>query len=201
MNLRASLLALAVLTTSSQAAIIYSGTQNIIIPTTFIGVYLDIDGGGTVAEEAAGWDLNLIFNGEGLASSPSFHPVAAAIVLDAPVLNLSAGTPVNSSSTFASTYPGGYSSSSIHVGNGVGQFASSTEGYIGFKFTTNSNAGPYFGWMRVDLSNTAATGIVKDWAYENSGSSINVGVVPEPTSFSLFAVGTLSLVMRRRKKS
>jgi hypothetical protein len=201
MNLRALLLAIASLTASSHAAIIYSSTQNILIPTTFVGVYIDIDGGGTVAEEGAGWDVNFIFNGEGIGSSPSFHPVTATILLDAPTLNLSAGTSVNSSSTFASTYPGGYSSSSTHVGNSLGQFASSTEGYIGFKFTTNESTGPLFGWMRVVLSNTAATGIVKDWAYENSGSSINVGVVPEPSSFCLFALGTLALVMRRSKKS
>jgi hypothetical protein len=184
---------------TSQAAIIYSGTQNIIIPTTFVGVYLDIDGGGTVAEEGAGWDVNPFFGGEGVASSPSFQAVTTTIVLDAPIMNLSAGQSISAASTFASTHPGGFSASETHVGNSAGQFPSGVEGYIGFKFTTNSSAGPYYGWMRVVLSNTASTGLVKDWAYENSGASILVAAVPEPSVFAVLLIGGAGFCFRRRR--
>lgn len=193
------LLAAASLTMVAQGSIIYSGPKNILIPTTFVGVYVDIDGGGTVAEEGPGWDANFVFNGEGLGSNASFHPVSATIVLDAPVLNLNYGAQVSSSVTFASTYSGGYSSSSTHVGNGPGQFASGTEGYIGFRFTTNSSAGPYYGWMRVVLSNTADNGIIRDWAYDDSGASITVGAVPEPSAtLSLLATAAAFWFRRRR---
>ncbi len=193
------LLALASLAANSRAAIVYSGIENILIPTTFVGVYLDIDGGGTVGEEGAGWDTNFVFNGEGLGNSPSFRPVTATVVLDAPVLNLAFGTTVSSGNTFAATYTGGYSSSATHVGNSPGQFASGTEGYIGFQFTTNSSAGPYYGWMRVELSNTAATGLVKDWAYEDSGGAITVGAVPEPSSVLSLLAGAAAFCYRRRR--
>jgi hypothetical protein len=199
MNPLRLLLPLSALAGTSQAAIIHSGIQNILIPTTFVGVYIDIDGGGTVPEEGVGWDVNLIFNGEGIANSQSFHPVAATVTLDAPVLNLTYGTAVSSGSTFATPYPSGYSSSATHIGNSPGQFASSTEGYIGFQFSTNSSAGPYFGWIRVELSNTAATGLIKDWAYEDTGASIAVGAVPEPSAvLSLFAGATAFCYRRRR---
>ncbi len=193
------LLAFAGLTACSPAAIIYSGVENILIPTTFVGVYLDIDGGGAVAMEATGWDVNFIFNGEGMGSSPSFRPVTPTVVLNAPVLNLVSGTSVSSSSTFAATYPGGYSSSDTHVGNSLGQFASGTEGYIGFQFTTNTSTGPLFGWMRVELSNTAATGLVKDWAYEDSGAAISVGAIPEPSSVLSLLAGVAAFCYRRRR--
>ncbi len=193
------LLPLATLAGSSHAAIIYSGIQNILIPTTFVGVYIDIDGGGTVAEEAAGWDINPIFGGEAIANSPSFHPVAATIALDAPILNLSFGQPVNGSSLFPSTYPGGFSSSQMHVGNGSGQFVSSSEGYIGFSFTPNLSSVLLYGWIRVDLSNTSATGLVKDWAYEDSGVAIPAGAVPEPASAALSTVLAACLAFRRRR--
>ena len=188
-----------VLASSANAAIIYSGIKNILIPTTLIGVYIDIDGGGTVAEEATGWDVNFVFNGEGIGNSQVFQTVATTIALDAPTLNLSSGQIVGSSSTFSTPYPGGYSSSATHIGTNPGQFASSTEGYIGFKFTTNSSAGPYYGWMRVELSNTPNTGLVKDWAYEDSGSSISVGAVPEPSSTLCLLTASLAFCYRRRR--
>ncbi len=193
------LLTLAALLGHSQAAVIYSGVKDILIPTTFIGVYIDVDGGGTVAEEGAGWDVNFIFNGEGIANSPSFQPVATTIALDAPVMNLAPGVVVSPSSTVATTRPHGYSSSESHIANNPGQFISGNEGYIGFRFTTNDNSGPYYGWMRVVLSNTSATGLVRDWAYDNTGSSITVGVIPEPSTTLALLLAASSFCFRRRK--
>lgn len=80
---------------SVQAAITYSGVQDIAIPATFDGVYLDIisaseasplppggdqdPGGGSYTisynEPASGnWDVNFFFGGIGLAHSPTFNP-------------------------------------------------------------------------------------------------------------------------------
>lgn len=189
-----------VLAGSANAAIIYSGSKNILIPTTLVGVYIDIDRGGTVPEEGSGWDVNFIFNGEGIGNSQSFQTVATTIALDAPTLNLTIGQAVGSSSTFSTPYPSGYSSSSTHIGNNPGQFVSSGEGFIGFKFTTNSSSGPHYGWLRVELSNTDATGLVKDWAYENTvNSSIIVGAIPEPSGLFLLSIGTAGAILRRRR--
>jgi hypothetical protein len=193
------ILPIVALATNSHAAIVASGLQNITITSDFTGLYLDIDGGGAVAEEALGWDLNAFFGGEGIGNSPSFHPVAATVSLDAPILNLAFGQTVNASSIFASTYPGGFSSSDTHVGNGAGQFISGDEGYIGFQFTANNNAGPFYGWMRVELSNTGDTGLIREWAYENSGAAITVGAVPEPSTLCALLLGTAGFCYRRRR--
>ena len=195
------LIPIAALASTSHAAIVTSGLRDIVITATFTGVYLDLDGGGggLVAEEATGWDINPFFGGEGIANSPSFHPVAATLVLDAPVLNLTLGQTVNGASVFASTYPGGYSSSATHIGTNPGQFISGSEGYIGFNFTPNGGGGPLYGWMRVELSNTGSTGLIREWAYENSGAAITVGAVPEPSAALSLLAGMAAFCYRRRR--
>lgn len=185
--------------TASQAAIVASGLRDLVITSDFAGIYLDIDGGGLVAEEATGWDLNAFFGGEGIANSPNFHPVAATVTLDSPILNLTPGTLVNGSNIFSSTYPGGYSSSDSHVGNSAGQFNSGSEGYIGFMFTTNDSSGPLYGWMRVGLSNTGNNGLIREWAYEDSGAGIAVGAVPEPSVICSLIAGVVMFCPRRRR--
>ncbi|MES2923538.1 MAG: hypothetical protein V4819_18425 [Verrucomicrobiota bacterium] len=203
MKIISLLVPLSLLVAQSHAAVIYSGLKDFIITTNFDGIYLDVDAGNLVAIDTVGWDINPFFGGEGIANSPSFHPVAATVALDAPVLNLTSGQTVDGSSLFASTYPGGYSSSAIHVGNSAGQFVSGSEGYIGFSITTNDSLGPYFGWMRVVLANNGSTGLIRDWAYEDSGLGITTGTatsaIPEPTVLTLGLVCAAGFTLRRRR--
>lgn len=55
--------------------------------------------------------------------------------------------------------------------------------------------------MRVVLSETGTTGLIRDWAYDNSGSEINISAVPEifHATLPLICIGSL-LVGRRRKQ-
>jgi len=96
------------------------------------------------------------------------------------VLNLAAGTMVNSSSVISTFVQGsgglnpggaGYGISETHMGAGAGQFTSGTAGYIGFKFN-----GSNYGYMRVVFDSTGA-GTIKEWAYDNSGAAISTGNV------------------------
>ena len=187
--------ALAAMTGASHAAIISSGLQDIVIPTTFVGVYLNVDAGITVAEEGSGWDINLFFGGEGIANSPSFEPVRMTVSVDSAVVNLALGQTVGGSSIYASSYAG----SDSHIGAGGTQFISGNEGYIGFKLTTDSSEGPFYGWMRVVLANDGTTGLIRDWAYDNSGAPITVGAVPEPSAITLTAACAAGFAMRRRR--
>lgn len=180
---------------SSQAAVVYSGLRNITVTTTFDGVYLDVDAGTTSGIETTGWDINPFFGGEGVANSPDFQPARTTIALDAPILNITLGSTVDGSLNFLTDFGG----SDSHIGNGAGQFASGTEGYIGFKFTPNDDSGTFYGWMRVALSNDGSTGVIRDWAYETSGSGITVGAVPEPSAFALLGLGAAGLLRRKRK--
>lgn len=57
-----------------------------------------------------------------------------------------------------------------------GNFADSTDAYIGVKFDIAGAA--HFGWIRVDLSADGSTLTVKDYAYEaTAGTAINAGDV------------------------
>ncbi|MGC4017344.1 MAG: PEP-CTERM sorting domain-containing protein [Luteolibacter sp.] len=193
-----ALVALFAAAAPSQAAIVYSGLRDIAITTTFDGVYLDVDAGTTSGTESTGWDINPFFGGEGIANSPDFQPARTTIALDAPILNATFGSTVDGSLNFLSDYGG----SDSHIGSGSNQFASGTEGYIAFKFTPNDDSGTFYGWMRVSLSNDGSTGLIRDWAYDNSGSSIIVGsitAVPEPSGFALLGLGAAGLLRRRRK--
>ena len=189
------LLATLGITAVSQAAIVTSGLRDIVVSNTFGGIYLDVDAGTTSSSETVGWDINPFFGGEGVASSPAFHPVTATVVFDAPILNLGFGTAVDSSSTFGS----GSTGSDSHIGNSPNQFVSGSEGYVGFQFLPNGGSTPLYGWMKLVLSNTSSPGLIREWAYEDSGAPIAVGAVPEPSTAILILLTSASCFLRRRK--
>lgn len=74
--------------------------------------------------------------------------------------------------------------------------------YFGVSF---NNAGTTnYGWLQATTSNY---GIVSDtpnftlvaFAYEDTGTPITVGAIPEPSALALLGLGTLGLVARRRR--
>jgi hypothetical protein len=180
----------------AQSAIIYSGLQNIAIPTDFNGIYIDIDDASTSLSDFAGADINPFFGGSGLYNSASFQPVRSGTNFDDAIVRLDSGTLVSSSSVY-SLGVGISGSPNNHVGLGANQFFPGMEGYMGFKFTTNGSAGPFYGWMRVVFTSNTAGGVIKDWAYDNTGAPI---IVPEPgrAVLLLFGLAYASTVRRRR---
>ena len=170
-----------VLVLPSAAEVIYSGLQDISIPANYDGVFLNVETGAwntDTLSPQSGWDINPFFGGSVLWNSPAFQPVRSGTdSLDA-VLNLAAGTVVNSGSvysTFVQQTGGqnvggpGYGGSQTHIGAGVGQFADGVEGYFGFKIN-----GANYGWMRVVFTNNTSGAMIKEWAYENTGAGIAV---------------------------
>lgn len=190
-----ALATLAFATSSSPAAIIYSGQQNIIVSSSFTSVFVDVDALGTNASETPGWDIDAFFGGEAFGNSENFQPVRQTIANNSAIVRLYFGDIVDSTDTYASSFAG----SSTHIGNAADQFASGVEGYLGFRLIDNGNAGPYYGWMRVNFSNTGGSGTIIDWAYESTGAAISVGAVPEPTAALLGGAGLLTFVFRRRR--
>ena len=167
------------------AEVIYSNLQNIAIPNTYAGVYLDVNGSNgwntDMFNPVAGWDINLFFSGLDVANAPGFQPVRSGTTSMSAILNLAAGTSIGSGSVFSTFVQGaggetpggaGYGGSIAQMGNAAGQFVAGTEGYLGFRLN-----GSGYGWMRVVLG--GATPVIEDWAYDTSGASIVVGNVQQ----------------------
>jgi len=165
------------------ADVIYSNLQEISIPNTYAGVYLDVNGSNgwntDMFNPIAGWDINPFSGGSVVANSPAFQPVRGGTTSMSPILNLATGSSVGSSSVFstftwdndgnpATPAVPGYGGSQTHLGTGIGQFTAGQEGYIGFQLN-----GTNYGWMRVVLG--GATPVIKDWAYDTSGAFIATG--------------------------
>ena len=143
------------------ADVLYSNLQDLSIPTNFDGVYIDIESGtNDTSGTTFDWDVNLFFGGIGVVNSTGFQPVRETAAGNSTLSNLAWGDTVNSSSTFDSSGDAG--GSTDHLGD---TFTAGQEGYIGFELT-----GGNYGWMRVVLDGSGSA-LVKDWAYDTSGST------------------------------
>ena len=189
-----------------RGAVVYSGVQNIVIPTTFDGVYVDIDDGSTSTTPFTGWDINLFFGGVGLGGSSAFQPARSGTGVSDPVIRVGLFDQISGSLSYAGAVETG---SSTHLGM-PGNFQAGQEGYLGFRFTTNISSGPYFGWMRLTLTANTAGAVIHDWAWENSGAPIAAGdtsgapaAVPEPGRAMLLVIGVggAAMVSRRRRNA
>lgn len=184
----AALLLFALGGAGARAAVLYSGLKDLAIPTTFDGLYLDIDTGTTSTVEFTGWDINPFFGGVGIANSPAFQAARTGTGNTDSILRLNLGDTVNTARLFST----GYGGSETHLGSGTGQFGIGQEGYLGFKFTTNANAGPSYGWMRVVFTANTAGALIKDWAYETGGGAITTGRVQQSAAAAGVQLLTLS---------
>lgn len=192
--------ALCGVSTARATSIIYSGVRDIPIPTTFAGIFLDLDTGVTGGPAFPGSDINPFFGGVGIANSAAFQPVRVGSGHFDAYRNVASGTLIDASIPSYSTGDGG--SDTAHLGSGAGEFHEGTDGYLGFEFTTDTNAGPYFGWMRVSLTNDTAGALIRDWAYDNSGAGIAAGVVvPEPAATALLVGGIGGLLGLRSRRA
>ncbi|MDA1262617.1 MAG: hypothetical protein O3B75_06940 [Planctomycetota bacterium] len=187
---------------SANAAMVYSGVLNIVIPANFDGVYLNVETGQNVAGSGSGvsgWDLNpygtstaamslYAASGTGYMRNPDAGTSTSRTLL-------AEGTAIGAASFF-------YGSSSAVIGTLVGQWSANSSGIIGFKFRTAADgAGPatHYGWMRIAFGASAAFRTIVDYGYESdAGVAINAGAgVPAPGAIAL--LGLAGLATRRRR--
>ena len=183
---------------SANAAVIYSGVKDLAIPTNLNGIYINIDTGASSTSAITGWDINPFFGGAGVANSSAFQPARLASGNLDPALRLNLGGVVGAALTYSSGF-GGSGDPISHLGAAANQFQVSSEAYLGFRFNTDASAGPFYGWIRVVFTNNTSGGLIKDWAYDDTGSAITIESVPEPSRAVLGLFGLLALNLRRRR--
>ena len=190
-------LCLLLLSLHAKAAVVYSGLQDIAIPTDFNGIFIDIDNGAASGVDFVGADINPFFGGSGFINNAAFQPARTSSVMDSAIIQLPAGAIISSSLNYATgSNESGFLNS--HMGAGVSQFTPDVEAFIGFMFTKNDFSGPFFGWMRVVFTNATPGGQIRDWAYDDTGASIAAGA-PEPARVLFFLIGLVSIGLRRRR--
>jgi len=148
------------------ADVIYSGFQNITIPTSYGGTYIDVDGMtfSTSPITTPGWDLNPFMGGVYLYNNAAFQPARDGTSGMDTVLNFAGGSTISASGLNFASGSGGsldHLGTQFTAGGGVG------DEYLGFKLD-----GSNYGWMRVVFTTNAAGAVIKDWAYDTSGAPV-----------------------------
>lgn len=200
-------LAVLLFAASAPAAIIYSGVQNVVVPLTLGGVYVNPFTNATAGSLPGDWNtapwMNPFLGGTSFSNGDLLLPV-----IDAPTHPVNPDTIVNMA--FGSmilpgmNYTGGENTSTGHTAAVAtpNKFTLGTPGYIGFEFKPTSGGSTYYGWAQVLFSNTGS-GSVIDWAYNNlAGEGIVTGqliAAPEPARAVLILMGMLGHTQRRRR--
>jgi PEP-CTERM motif len=177
----------------ANAAIIYSGVQDIAIGSG-LSQNLDInaDSQGDVKLK------NYVFGGGPYqGATVNFAPgkIVGFTGANTYVSALAAGSPINSTTA----NPTFFGSMAFGANNPSAQFNNANHAFMGLSFPAGANL--FYGWVRVTINNSAGTFVVNDWAYNNvSGSPINAGDIPEPTTLGLLAAGAFGVAALRRKR-
>lgn len=180
----------------ANAAVISSGPVNIAIPATLQGVYLNVVTGATAtAASFAGYDINP-YQSSATGPAMSFFTDATAnastanrgyVATGTAANNLALGAPIGPAQTYATGVSGGAA------------FGPGVSGFLGFRFFNEGAGQLQYGWARIERPGTAGgIGAITEYAYEDTGGAIDAGVVPEPTSLGLLAVGAAGLLRRRK---
>jgi hypothetical protein len=200
---------------AAQAVVVYSGPLNLSIPNTTVGLYYNLvtgtgyGGPNTfpgVTGPGSNYDFNLYVagtawtafspgtSGQSAPTVPSTSRGYVAATTTGGVSALALGTPIDGSSIFNTGTP---SAAALATGSPV---------FFGFRFRNENNvADPsddtvHFGWARVIL--TAGTpGTLVDYAFESTPlTGLQAGVVPEPGTWALMALGMLGVAGWARRQ-
>jgi len=185
---------------TAHGAVVSWNNANLVIPATIDGLYINVEtrATGSAGSVVSGWDINPYsatsltwFNatGTGMLRFPGVTTGSAG--------NLTAGTVVEST--------GSYGSGAVVVGSAAGNWQLNADNYFGFRFVA-ADAGTKYGWGKMVVGPSITIRTIESLHYETTGASITVAgspptppsAVPEPTSVSIFAMGAVGVLVRRR---
>jgi len=193
MHFAAAAVATTAVAGAANAAVVYWGDANLVIPANIDGLYINVEtrATGVAGSAVTGWDLNPYntgsitwFNatGTGMLRTPGATAGSAG--------NLALNTVVGSG--------GSYGSGAVVFGSAPGNWVLNASNYFGFQFTAADGA-THYGWGRMDVGATADIRTLAVLGYESvAGTSINVGAVPAPGAMAL--LGLAGLAGRRRRR-
>jgi len=179
-------------------SVIYSGVENIPVPNTSTGLYLDLENGATGTSPFSGWDLNFFtfdyFGTDTLAVDiNSSVDQFGSLVADGSggLALLNAGDSIGAASNLA----GG----PILAGS-PGAWQNVSGGFMGYQFVDSSDQ-LHYGWLQLDAPGSAGLpATILGWAYDRGSSDILAGqTVPEPSSIALLMTGLIGIGLKRRR--
>ncbi len=179
---------------NASGSLVYSGIINLNIPSTTDGVYLNVVTGqfGTSAAQVPGWDVNP-WSSTALNMWATLAAGNAYIGSGNNYFNIPIGSVVGSASSFTTG-----NSTTLTISLTTPLLLNSGQNYVGFRFLNESNGLTNYGWMRISLAGTVESQprAIVEYSYDDSGSAIGVGVIPEPSPVSLLglaAVGAMGV--------
>ena len=170
---------------SAQATVVYSGPVSLTVPNNISGIYLNLVTGatGTSGSSVPGYDFNpygsgglsFFFTGAnaGLSQNGSSYALLSNFDYVGPLSTFITGSTATTMANFR---------------------AGETGGYLGIKFLNEATGATDYGW--VQLSTTGTTGFpatITGYAFQNDGTAIFAGAVPEPGTNAALAIGALAL--------
>lgn len=196
----------------ARAAVVYY-SLDIPIPIGTVGVSVDLETGSSANNLAGlpGGDANFFDAGSRVsndgdedASVASWQPVRTGTGNTDAIVNLTLGTTIDATTNFYSTGFGASGEDNTHMGAGAGLFTAGTPGYIGYSLVIDDPGNPgnpltVYGWARVTFENNDTPGTLHEWAFDNTGAAIDVGVIPEPSAAALGLLAAGLALFRRRR--
>ena len=177
----------------AHAAVIYSGTVNLTVPSTNDGLFLNVVTGlsGNTAASVPGWDVNP-WSASGFALFSPGNPAGGAYQIAAPLTaaNLAPDAEIGPSASF-----GNSAATSPWVLN-------SANNLVGFRFWNEDSMDLHYGWFRVEFGATLTTRKIVEYAWESTPNTpIAAGsAIPEPGTPLLVSLAC-AVALRRHRRS